>query len=130
MSSRSFPLSFSVVLALSALFFSACAPKAQRIADGSNPLASLSAPVPSQLYDLAFWARQERTGTALWRAAAEFCRTRSEDSYPGCRNIRIARWWSDPPPPPSLPKVSLLPPAPPAQTAVPLASARSRRGAR
>jgi hypothetical protein len=102
-------LSLTLLTPLLAIAGLACRPEAQRMADGRDPLASLQAPVASEVYDLAFWAREERGATALWQAARKFCGTHPEASYPGCRNVRMASWWGTPPPPPSPPASAFLP---------------------
>jgi hypothetical protein len=75
----------------------ACTPEAERIADGKDPLASLGVAATSQVYDLAFWVREERAKSRLWRSAAEYCRRRPEEAFPNCRNVRMAAWWAAPP---------------------------------
>ena len=88
---------------LGTLALGGCAVSPQQLADGRDPLRSLSSTADSRLYDLAFWARQELLGGKLWHDAADYCASRSEIRHPNCRNVRMAGWWAAPPPPPSLP---------------------------
>jgi hypothetical protein len=85
-----------------------CAPDPQRIADGKDPLAALAVPAASRVYDLAFWAREERAASRRWWSALAYCRGREEETHPNCRNVRLAAWWEAPPPLPPLPPVPAL----------------------
>jgi hypothetical protein len=85
-----------------------CAPDPQRIADGKDPVAALAVPAASRVYDLAFWAREERAASRRWRSAVAYCRGREEETHPNCRNVRLAAWWEAPPPLPPLPPVQTL----------------------
>ncbi|HVT16765.1 MAG TPA: hypothetical protein VHQ90_11395 [Thermoanaerobaculia bacterium] len=100
----------AVLAAISALLLAVggCAPDPQRIADGTDPLAALAVPAASRVYDLAFWAREERAASRRWRSALAYCRGRSEETHPNCRNVRLAAWWEAPPPLPPLPNVQTL----------------------
>jgi hypothetical protein len=98
-----------------------CAPGPREIADGRDPLASLGSPVESRRYDLGYWARVERGGGKPWREAAAFCSGRAEGRYPNCRWVRMAGWWSAPPPMPAwlAPRMSPRRPTPPELEAQP-----------
>src|ERR1700726_1050461 len=68
----------------------------RRLAESSDPLASLAAGAPSRLWDLAFWTGQQAGGTALWRGALLACRGRRGGAYPNCTSVRLARWGGPP----------------------------------
>jgi|HubBroStandDraft_3_1064219.scaffolds.fasta_scaffold35623_2 hypothetical protein len=86
-----------------------CTPTPRQVADGRDPLRSLGSAAESRLYDLAYWARVERSGARLWQAAVAFCAGRPEARFPNCRNVRMAGWWSAPPPLGMAPRVPVLP---------------------
>jgi hypothetical protein len=106
---RALPL-LAGLLGLLALFALACRPAAASIANGHDPFAALASPVPSEVWDLPFWVREQATGSALWRRSFAFCRGRSESAYPNCHTVRLASWWGTPPPlpPPPPPLAGLL----------------------
>ena len=77
----------------------------RRLAESSDPLASLAAGAPSRLWDLAFWTGQQAGGTALWRGALLACRGRRGGAYPNCTSVRLASWWG---PAAAAPPIALL----------------------
>jgi hypothetical protein len=95
----------AAVLALLAAALLARQAVPRRLAESSDPLASLAAGAPSRLWDLAFWSGQQAGGTALWRGALLACRGRRGGAYPNCTSVRLASWWG---PAAAAPPIALL----------------------
>jgi hypothetical protein len=82
-------------VAVFAGFLVACEPSRHAVANEKDPLAALKVPIESEVFDLAFWVREQSTRTALWRRAFVYCRFHPE--LPNCRTVRMASWWGSPP---------------------------------
>jgi hypothetical protein len=124
------PVRLAAVVALLAAALLARQAVPRRLAECSDPLASLAACAPSRLWDLAFWSGQQAGGTALWRGALVACRGRRGGAYPNCTSVRLASWWG---PAAAAPPIALLlapAPAPPAAAAPPAAPAVVPEGRR
>jgi hypothetical protein len=92
---------FRLALLLSLLAFATvgCRPSGRELAN-RDPWTSLSQPVPSDRFDLAFWASQLHARSPLWARAKRFCAGQA-DRYPNCHHVVLAQWWEqDPPAPP------------------------------
>ena len=127
------PVRLAAVLALLALLAAGLLARQavpRRLAESSDPLASLAAGAPSRSWDLAFWSGQQAGGTALWRGALLACRGRRGGAYPNCTSVRLASWWG---PAAAAPPIALLlapAPAPAAAGAPPAAPAVVAEGRR
>lgn len=80
-----------LALALAVALLGGCGqqPTAEELANGEDPLASLSSPVRSARYDGGFWNREAREGSDLWQEAVEYCRTPGNSGAPNCQTVGL-----------------------------------------
>ena len=84
---------FAAALVLAALLFSAltgCAPSQEELADGDDPLAALTAEVPSTRYDGPYWMAQYQTGRDLFDEAVRYCMEEAQRGRPNCAPVLAA----------------------------------------
>ncbi len=87
------PRSLSVIALLGAL---ACAPSAEEIANGVDPIASLGATVSSSRYGEQYWRKQRDAKSDLWARAVEYCEPSESANYPNCEVVSALKFLTTP----------------------------------
>lgn len=93
--------SFTGMVAL-ALLTAGCAKDNSAVANGDDPLAALTVPVPSDRYNSSFWTQKSRADTALWTQAVAYCEGKTDGDHPNCapvRQVRVLERMAQPPAP-------------------------------
>lgn len=76
-----------IALALAAPILTSCRPSQEDVANGDDPIKSLSATAQSTRYGPPFWAEQRTTGSAIWRQAIAYCTPERTRELPNCLTV-------------------------------------------
>ncbi len=76
-----------LVLSL-ALLGSGCRKSDAALANGDDPLKSLTAPIQSVRYGTTYWTQKSVSDTALWAQAVGYCAGKTEGDHPNCDVVR------------------------------------------
>ncbi len=70
------------------LLTSSCRKSDTAIANGDDPLKSLTVPRLSDRYGTTYWTQKSVSDTALWANAVAYCAGKTEGDHPNCDVVR------------------------------------------
>ena len=76
-----------VVPLLVGLSLAGCRPSQEDIANGADPIRSLSATAQSTRYGPPYWAEQRRVKSASWQQAVAYCTPDRSRELPNCQTV-------------------------------------------
>jgi hypothetical protein len=65
-----------------------CAPDNAAIANGDDPLQSLTVPVRSERYGTTYWTQNSVRDRELWAKATAYCEDKNDGDHPNCDVVR------------------------------------------
>ncbi len=74
-----------------ALLGSGCRKSDAEVANGDDPLKSLTVPRLSDRYGTTYWTQKSISDTALWAQAVAYCAGKTEGDHPNCDVVRGVR---------------------------------------
>jgi hypothetical protein len=81
-----------VVLLLISAVLPACAPSAEDVANGDDPMEALAVPHLSERYDVTYWTQTSFVDEELWERAVDFCEGIEDPrDYPNCNVVRSVK---------------------------------------
>ena len=69
------------------VFLAGCKPSQEDIANGDDPIRSLSATAQSTRYGPPYWAEQRRVKSASWQQAVAYCTPDRSRELPNCQTV-------------------------------------------
>lgn len=64
-----------------------CKPSQEDVANGNDPIRSLSATVQSTRYGPPYWAEQRRVKSGSWQQAVAYCTPDRRREFPNCPTV-------------------------------------------